>query len=160
MWKMMLYLILQPCNSFWGGQFEKAFFLMLGSSTPALMLNHQSFLQATYKKHEQLKRRHYDHRGHEIEHSTFTPLVLSIPPEAWGKQQPPFTKDSLPFSQTNGMRITVTLYGLVEMLSEFCSIVGLNYVHQRCSLFNEQTDFGQSHWFTAIGSWFSDVLIK
>ena len=30
-------------------------------------------------------------------------------------------------------------YGLAEMSSEFCSIAGLNYVHQSCSLFNEQT---------------------
>ena len=34
--------------------------------------------------------------------------------------------------------------GLVEMPSEFCSIADFNYVHQWCSVFNEQTNFGQS----------------
>ena len=44
---------------------------------PCTQSNHQSSLQATYKKHEQLKRRHYDQRIRGIEHGTFTPIVLS-----------------------------------------------------------------------------------
>ena len=81
-------------------------FLMLGSSTPVL---NQSSLQATYKKHEQLKRRHYDQRVREIEHGTFTPLVLSTT-AGMGKTTTTSYKDLLPFSQTNGMRITVTIW--------------------------------------------------
>ena len=63
-------------NGFWGGRFEKAFF-DVRIFNPCTQLNHQSSLQATYKKHEQLKRRHYDQRVREIEHGTFTLLVLS-----------------------------------------------------------------------------------
>ena len=63
-------------DGFWGGRFEKAFF-DVRVFNPCAQSNHQSSLQATYKKHEQLKRRHYDQCVREIEHSTFTPLVLS-----------------------------------------------------------------------------------
>ena len=69
----------------------------------------QSFLQATYKKHEQLKRRHYDQCVREIEHGTFTPLVLSTT-RGMGKAATAFyTKDLLPSSQKNGTKITVKL---------------------------------------------------
>ena len=47
-------------------------------------------------------------------------------------------------------------YGLAEQSPEFCFIVVLNYAHQRCSLFNEQTNSGQSHQFAV--SRFSDAL--
>ncbi len=40
--------------------------------------NRQATLQATYRRHEQEKKREYDQRVREIEHSTFTPLVLSV----------------------------------------------------------------------------------
>ena len=52
-------------------------FLMLGFSTPALNRTTSLPCKPPIKKHEQLKRRHYDQRVREIEHSTFTPLVLS-----------------------------------------------------------------------------------
>ena len=40
--------------------------------------NRQTSLQSTYRHHEQEKKRQYDQRIREVEHSTFTPLVLSI----------------------------------------------------------------------------------
>ena len=93
-------------------------FLMLGSSTPVL---NQSSLQATNKKHEQLKRIHYDQRVREIEHGTFTPLVLYLPPEAWGKQQLPLTKTCFLSLRQMGCELQ-SQYRLAEMSSEFCSI--------------------------------------
>ena len=81
---------------------------MLGSSNPCAQSNYQSSLQATYKKHEQLRRRHYDQCVREIEHGTFTPLVLSTT----GGMRKAATIHLLQktFSQTNGMRIAVTLW--------------------------------------------------
>ena len=39
--------------------------------------NRHGPLSSVYRKHEQEKRRHYDQRVREIEHATFTPLVMS-----------------------------------------------------------------------------------
>ena len=49
---------------FWGGRFERAFFDVRA-------------LQSTYRRHEQEKKRQYNQRIRDVEHSTFTPLVLS-----------------------------------------------------------------------------------
>ena len=68
-------------------------------------------------------------------------LLSCLPPEAWGKQQPPFTKDSHKWDED----YSHAHYGLVEMSSELCFVKGLNYVYQRCSLLNEQTDLGWSN---------------
>ena len=45
---------------------------------PCARSNRQATLQATYRRHEQEKKRQYDQRIREIEHATFTPLVLSV----------------------------------------------------------------------------------
>ena len=63
--------------AFWGGRFERAFF-DVRVLNPCAQSNRQTTLQATYKRHEQEKKRQYDQRIKEIEHSTFTPLVLSV----------------------------------------------------------------------------------
>ena len=60
-------------NGFWGGRFEKTFvdvrvfnpYAPTNTSHPA------------YKSHENQKKRAYDQRIREVEHATFTPLVLS-----------------------------------------------------------------------------------
>ena len=62
---------------FWGGRFERAFF-DVRVFNPCARSNRQSSLQATYKRHEQEKKRQYDQRVREIEHSTFAPLVFSV----------------------------------------------------------------------------------
>lgn len=61
---------------FWGGRFEKAF-VDVRVFNPSAQSNRQSSLSATYRKHEQEKRRHYDQRVRDVEHGSFTPLVLS-----------------------------------------------------------------------------------
>ena len=48
-----------------------------GSLTP-MPLNRQPTLAATYRKHEQCKIRTYEQRIREVEHSSFTPLVMSL----------------------------------------------------------------------------------
>ena len=44
---------------------------------PCARSNRQATLQSTYRHHEQEKKRQYDQRIRVVEHSTFTPLVLS-----------------------------------------------------------------------------------
>ena len=61
---------------FWGGRFEKAF-VDVRVFNPSAQSNRHGSLSSVYRKHEQEKRRHYDQRVREIEHATFTPLVLS-----------------------------------------------------------------------------------
>ena len=61
---------------FWGGRFEKAY-VDVRVFNPSARSNLQGSLSAIYRKHEQEKRRHYDQRVRDIEHASFTPLVLS-----------------------------------------------------------------------------------
>ena len=128
-------------NGFWGGRFEKAFFYVR-LFNPCAQSNHQSSLQATYKKNmNKLKRRHYDQRVHEIEQGNFTPLVFSTTGDM-GKAATTYKTRFLPLRQKG--RELQSNYGLTEISPEFCFIAVLNYVHQRCSLLNEQTNSGQS----------------
>ena len=61
---------------FWGGKFEKAFIdvRVLNPSAPS---NKKLTTEAMYRKHELEKKRQYEERIREIEHSSFTPLVMS-----------------------------------------------------------------------------------
>ena len=61
---------------FWGGRFERTF-VDVRVFNPCARSNQQSSLEATYRKHEQEKRRAYDRRVIEVERATFTPLVTS-----------------------------------------------------------------------------------
>ena len=57
-------------QSFWGRDRQSAFFFMLGYLTHT----HQT---QCYRKNELEKKRYYEERIREIEHGSFTPLVLS-----------------------------------------------------------------------------------
>ena len=61
---------------FWGSRFERAFF-DVRVFNPCTRSNRQASLQSTYRRHKQEKKRQYDQRIREVEHSTFTPLVFS-----------------------------------------------------------------------------------
>lgn len=61
---------------FWGGRFEKAF-LDVRVFNPSAQSNRHGPLASVYRRHEQEKRRQYEQRVQEVEHSTFTPLVMS-----------------------------------------------------------------------------------
>ena len=50
-------------------------FSVLASCAPS---NRLSSIAATYRHHENLKKRHYEQRIREVEHSSFTPLVFSL----------------------------------------------------------------------------------
>ena len=56
--------------------YERAFFEVCVFN-PCARSNRQTSLQSTYRCHEQEKKRQYEQKIREVEHSTFTPLVLS-----------------------------------------------------------------------------------
>ena len=63
-------------NGFWGSHFEWAFFdvKVFNPHDPS---NRQPQLATSYRRHENLKKRAYEQRIHDVEHGSFTPLVLS-----------------------------------------------------------------------------------
>jgi len=63
-------------NGFWGGQSERCF-VDVRVFNPYAASNKCSSLPAAYRKHENIKRRAYGQRIREVEHASFTPLVLS-----------------------------------------------------------------------------------
>ena len=64
-------------NGFWGGRYERAFF-DVRVFNPHAPSNRQQSLPQTYRKHERAKIRAYEERVREIEHGSFTPLVMSL----------------------------------------------------------------------------------
>ena len=63
-------------NGFWGGHHECAFF-NVRVFNPLAKSNSQP-ISTCYRKHENEKKRAYEQRVREIEHGSFTPLVLSL----------------------------------------------------------------------------------
>ena len=62
-------------SGFWGGRHERAFF-DVRIFNPHAPSNRQP-ISTCYRKHENSKKRAYEQRVREIEHGSFTPLVLS-----------------------------------------------------------------------------------
>ena len=62
-------------SGFWGGRYERAFF-DVRIFNPHAPSNRQP-ISTCYRKHENAKKRAYEQRVREIEHGSFTPLVLS-----------------------------------------------------------------------------------
>ncbi len=62
-------------NGFWGGRYERTFFdvRIFNPFAPS----NSSSLPNCYRRHENLKKNQYEARVREVEHSSFTPLVLS-----------------------------------------------------------------------------------
>ncbi len=63
-------------NGFWGGTFERTYF-DVRVFNPHAPSNRHTLLSSCYRKHEQMKKRAYEQRIREVEHASFTPLVLS-----------------------------------------------------------------------------------
>ena len=63
-------------NGFWGGTYEKTF-LDVRVFNPHAPSNRRIPLSSCYRKHEQTKKRMYEQRCREVEHASFTPLVMS-----------------------------------------------------------------------------------
>ena len=65
-----------PCMVSGGGRFEKAFVDVRVFNSCARS-NRANSLGTVYRKHQQEKRCHYEQRVREVEHASFTPLVMS-----------------------------------------------------------------------------------
>ena len=63
-------------NGVWGGRFQKTYF-DVRVFNPHAPSNKNQTPSACYRKHEREKKRAYDQRIREVEHSSFTPLVFS-----------------------------------------------------------------------------------
>ena len=63
-------------NGVWGGTFERTFF-NVRVFKPHAPSNRNTNLQSVYRKHELSKKRPYEQRIIEVEHTTFSPLLLS-----------------------------------------------------------------------------------
>ena len=63
-------------NGVWGGRLEKTFF-DVRVFNPHAPSNKNMPLPACYRKHEREKKRAYEQRVREVEHSSFTPLVIA-----------------------------------------------------------------------------------
>ena len=63
-------------NGVWGGRFEKTYF-DVRVFNPLAPTNRKKGQAAMYRMHEREKKRAYEQRIREVEHSSFTPLVLS-----------------------------------------------------------------------------------
>lgn len=63
-------------NSFWGGTYERTFF-DVRVFNPHAPSNRHTSLSSCYRKHERVKKRMYEQRCREVEHASFTPLVIS-----------------------------------------------------------------------------------
>ena len=63
-------------NGFWGGRYERTF-LDVRVFNPYAPSNRQTTIDKCFRKHEMEKKRAYEQRVREIEHASFTPLVLS-----------------------------------------------------------------------------------
>ena len=64
-------------NGFWGGRFERAFF-DVRVFNPHAPTNCHSQPSTCYRKHENEKKRVYKQRIRDVEHGSFTPLVMSV----------------------------------------------------------------------------------
>lgn len=63
-------------NGVWGGRFERTFF-DVRVFNPFAKSNMDTPLATTYRRHENDKRRQYEQRVIQVEHSSFVPLVFS-----------------------------------------------------------------------------------
>ena len=63
-------------NGVWGGSFERTYF-DVRVFNPHAPSNRHTDPQTVYRKHEQQKKRAYEQRIREIEHASFSPLVLA-----------------------------------------------------------------------------------
>ena len=75
-------------NGVWGGSFEKTYF-DVRVVNPYAASNCGQSQAAMYRSHEREKKRAYEQRIREVEHSSFTPLVFSQA-AAWGVRLQPF----------------------------------------------------------------------
>ena len=121
-------------NGVWGGQFERTY-LDVQVFNPHAPSNRQTQMTACYRRHENIKKRAYEQRIREVEHASFTPLVLSAT-GGMAIQATSFYKRlaTLLATRWNQPYSSTTRYVLAALpLDLFPPSVGYS-MHQRCSV--------------------------
>ena len=107
-------------NGFWGGRFERAYF-DVRIFNPHAPSNRQQCLASTYRKHERIKIRAYEQRVREVEHGSFTPLVMSL--TGGCGNQTSATRGSHPCSQRNETNPTASHWPGCDAFTLLCSAI-------------------------------------
>ena len=120
-------------SGFWSGTFERSFYdVRVFNPHPPSNQNPQ--MEYTYRCHKALKQCTYEQRVREVEHASFTPLVMSLTGSLGTAASIYHLQVSgfLPFWQVGP---TVQPYdGLVEVSPLFLPAAVVHNVHQRCPL--------------------------
>ena len=121
-------------NGFWGEKFERAFF-DVRVFNPFSPSNRKPLLSSVYRQHEKVKKRHYEQRIQEIEHSSFTPLVFS----STGGMGPITTVFLQTVGITTSCKVGGTLFydhGLAPLQAFIFPLTCFHNVHSRGPLFH------------------------
>ena len=103
-------------NGFWGSRYERTY-LDVRVFNPLATSNSNTSISNCYRKHENEKKRAYEQRIREVEHSTFTPLVFSAT-GGMGKQGTTILQEAgLPPCRQVGP--TIQLHTMLATLSHF-----------------------------------------
>ena len=96
-------------NRVWEGTFERTYF-DIRVFNPHAPSNRHTNLQSVYRKHEQIKKRAYEQLIREVEHATFSPLVLSATGGLAREANFLFTRDWPPCLPPSGITPAAALY--------------------------------------------------
>ncbi len=130
-------------NGVWGGQISKNI-LWCESVQPAHPLQQKPVTCSNIQKHELEKKRAYQQRIQEAEHSSFTPLVLSVT-GGMGVEASLFYKHlSSLYSPRNGTSPTIKLYMLVKMSPNLLPPTLSHPSNQRCKIVGTRSQ--DTHW--------------
>ena len=104
-------------NGFRGDRYEKSFLdvRVFNSHAPS---NNKTSINSCYQKHENEKKKAYEQRICEVEHSSFTPLVLSAT-GSMAKQSTTFYKRLYSLPSCREMGPGLQLYTVLVALSNF-----------------------------------------
>ena len=119
-------------NGVWGGRFERTFF-DVRVFNPFAKSNMDTPLATTYRRHENDKRRQYEQRVIQVEHSSFVPLVFS----ATGGT----SKSTSNFYRHLALKLSTLVCDTQSstLSSQFRPITSRNNVYQRSSFISPQT---------------------
>ena len=117
---------------FGGGRFERAF-VDVRVFNPSAQSKRQVSLSSVYRRNEQEKRRQYDERVCEVEHATFTPLVLSTT-GGMGRAATTFFQDTRFDGGREKRYLLCCDLELDDMSSELCTSKSQQHVYQESKI--------------------------
>ena len=104
----------------WGGRYEKCY-IDVQVFNPFAPSNSSSSLQSCYRKHKFVKKRAYEVRVREVEHSSFTPLVFAATGEM-GHEVSTFYKRLASLLSDKWKEHYAVVLGWIRCRLSFCSV--------------------------------------